>query len=285
VTTRTQGTRLDASSRIAVLEPLRRVNGALLELLRGFSDGDWSRPTIHPDRSVKDLTAHLLHGSLRRVTALRDRHAAPAWPVRGAADLTAFIQADNREFMSGMRRLSPQILVELIERYDPELVRLLEALDPDGPGLGVVWAGEWTSRNWFDVAREYTEKWHHQQQLRDATGRSPLYQPELLSPVLETFARGLPHAWRELAAPEGAAVAVEVGGAVEAAWTLRREGEAWALWSGADADATTRVSLEADLAWRLWTKGLDAARAEASVQASGDRRLAAPLLRFVAIMA
>jgi hypothetical protein len=44
-----------------------------------------------------------------------------------------------------------------------------ERLDPDAAGLAAAWAGETDSRNWFDVAREYTEKWHHQQQLRDAT--------------------------------------------------------------------------------------------------------------------
>jgi uridine kinase len=103
------GTRLDATKRIPVLEPLRKVNSALLDLLSGFSDEDWTRPTIHPDRNVKDLTAHLLHGSLRRVTAMRDRYRGPTPPIHGSADLVAFIQADNREFMSGMRRVSPQI--------------------------------------------------------------------------------------------------------------------------------------------------------------------------------
>jgi hypothetical protein len=36
------------------------------------------------------------------------------------------------------------------------LVALFEALEPDAPGLGVVWAGEWQSQNWFDIAREWS---------------------------------------------------------------------------------------------------------------------------------
>jgi hypothetical protein len=39
-------TRLDANVQIAVLEPLRTVNQALLELLDGFDAEDWNRPTV-----------------------------------------------------------------------------------------------------------------------------------------------------------------------------------------------------------------------------------------------
>ena len=47
--------------------------------------------------------------------------------------------------------------------------------DPDAPAVfSVAWAGEDKSAHWFDVAREYTEKWHHQQQIRDAVGRPDL---------------------------------------------------------------------------------------------------------------
>jgi hypothetical protein len=71
------GTRLDSSVPIAVLEPLRRVNAALLDLLDGFDAKDWYRPTVHKDRDVKDLAAHLLHGSMRRVSSLRDAYQPP----------------------------------------------------------------------------------------------------------------------------------------------------------------------------------------------------------------
>lgn len=277
--------RLDSSVRIPVFEPLRAVNRALLELLRGFSADDWNRPTVHRDRSVKDLATHLLQGSLQRVSMLRDGWVAPMPPIRGTADLTEFIQAGNREFMAGLRRVSPQILIELIAGYDPEMVRLFEALDPDAAGLGVMWAGETISRNWFDVAREYTEKWHHQQQLRDATGRPPLYAPELVGPVLETFARGLPYAYRDAAAPDETCVTIAIRGAVALGWTLRRAGDGWTLWRGETSPAATRLALDADVAWRLWTKGLDAERARIGVEVIGDDALAEPLRRFVAIMA
>jgi hypothetical protein len=35
----------------------------------------------------------------------------------------------------------------------------------------VAWAGEAESKNWFHVARDYSEKWHHQQQIREAVSQ------------------------------------------------------------------------------------------------------------------
>jgi uncharacterized protein (TIGR03083 family) len=279
------GTRLDSTAPVPVLEPLRTVNAALLELLGGFSDEDWTRPTVHADRNVKDLTAHLLQGSLFRVSALRDGyHAQASAPIASREQLTELVQRNNREFLAGMRRVSPRILRELCERYDSELVSLFAALDPQAPGLGVVWAGEWVSPNWFDIAREYTEKWHHQQQLRDATGRPPLYAPELLVPALETFCRALPHAYRQLSLPDGVALGITLGEPAALGWTLRRQRNAWQLFAGADATALTSVSLSPDLAWRLWTRGVSKAAARGGIQVVGDPAHAEPLLDCVAIL-
>jgi len=40
--------------------------------------------------------------------------------------------------------------------------------------------------------RELTERWHHQQQIRQATGRAGIMTPELYHPALDCFMRRLP---------------------------------------------------------------------------------------------
>jgi hypothetical protein len=174
-----------------------------------------------------------------------------------------------------------------VRHHDEEMRRFLESLDPFEEALfPVAWAGETRSLHWFDVAREYTEKWHHQQQLRDATGRPPLYAPELLVPTLETFARGLPFAYRDVTCAPGTMVTVAITGAVELSWTLRRNAEGWSLWQPFDPAAAAAVgSLDADKAWRIWTKGLTPLEAASCLSVVGDRKLAEPVLRFVGIMA
>lgn len=279
------GKRLDSTVPIAVTEPFRVVNKALLDLLHGFAESDWTRPTIHKDRNVKDLTAHLLHGSIRRVSSLRDRYKLPMRSLNGIEELVAFIQQDNREFMTGMGRVSPQILIELIEMYDKLLLPLFEGMDANAPGLGVAWAGETTSPNWFDIAREYTEKWHHQQQLRDATERPPLYAPSLLVPVLETFARGLPFAYRNFEAQSGTTVLISTTDSITLNWTLKRDRSTWSLWSGIDSAAQTSIIVPANIAWRIWTKSTTPDEARQHIQVVGDSDAVTPLVEFVAIMA
>jgi len=278
-------TRLDDEAHIAVLDPMRQVNTALLDLLRGLTDDDWRKPTVHSHRDVKDLTAHLLHGCLRIVTGDRDDYDYPMPPIAGLDDLIAFIQQDNSEFMTGMRHISPQVLIELIALYDPQVLALFEHADPDEMGCGVGWAGEDESRRWFGIAREYTEKWHHQAQLRLATGRPLLYDPGLLEPVLETFARGLPFAFRGYVRPEGSQITVSTTGLADLGWTLRRETDYWSLWSGTDAQADVRLSLPAEAAWQVWTKTIGCDEAREQVACSGDQAAAGTLVRFVAIMA
>jgi hypothetical protein len=128
---RAEKLRLDADVMIPVLEPLCTVNQRLLDLLRSLGAKDWSTPTVHPDRDVKDIAAHLLHGNFRRVTARRDGYRPPTPPMEDTEDLIAFIQDDNRDFMRGMRRISPQIITELMGKYDEALVSIFEGLDPD----------------------------------------------------------------------------------------------------------------------------------------------------------
>ena len=118
---KTSGILLDATVRIPVLEPLRRINDSLLDLLRSFTAEDWRRSTVHPDRNVKDLTAHLLQTTLNRVSIDRDGYRLLSGSIASIEDLIALIQRENREFMTAMRWVSPQILIELLAiRQAPE---------------------------------------------------------------------------------------------------------------------------------------------------------------------
>lgn len=53
---------------------------ALLALLRGLAVDEWNRPTVCSQWTVKDIAAHLLDGSLRRLSIHRDRFVAPDVP-------------------------------------------------------------------------------------------------------------------------------------------------------------------------------------------------------------
>jgi len=264
----------------------REINAGLLDLCASFTPNDWAKPTVHADRNVKDLVAHLLDGSLRRLAIQRDGHFLQAPDMRSFSDMVAFIQQLNREWIVAAKRLSPRVIVDLMMRADDEVAALFSSLESHAPSpFGVAWAGEEWSESWFDMAREYTEKWHHQQQIRDAVGRPGFKERRFLHPVLDTFLRGAPHAYRNARAADGTTVEITISGEAGGKWQLVCDADRWMLVSDCPNEPATHIEFDADSAWRLWTKGLDGEAVRAKSLVRGDESLAAPLFGMVTIMA
>jgi uncharacterized protein (TIGR03083 family) len=267
---------------------LEAVHGQLLDLLRELPAEAWHLPTVARPWCVKDIAAHLLDGALRRLSLQRDKWMMPnpSGPVDGFEDLVGFLNKLNRTWVEAAQRLSPAVLIEGLERSGASLMEFLRPLDLEGPApFAVAWAGETSSTLRFDLARELTEIWLHQQQIRLATGNPPLFEARLLHPVMDTFMRALPHAYREVEAPEGASVQVGLTGDSPRSYLLVRGSGEWRLGLGEAEGARVSVRLDPETAWRLFSKGLTPEEARARVVISGETRLALPLLGMVAVMA
>jgi hypothetical protein len=122
-------------------------------------------------------------------------------------------------------------------------------------------------------------------QIREAVGAEGLYEPPLFAPVLSTFVFALPVAYRDVDAPTGSAVQVEVTGDSGGAWSLRRAADGWRLSAGSTPGPAATVRLDQETAWKLWTKGLTPGEARSNVAIEGDRALGEAILRAVAIIA
>ena len=190
----------------------RPVSSALVTLLRGLTPADFERPTIAGRWVVRDVLAHLVDITVRRLSFHRDRMTPPPppGPITSERDFVDFINWLNAGWVDATRRCSPRVLTDVFELASRDLSDWFEALPLDAPALfGVSWAGETTSAGWFDVGREFTELWHHQQQIRLAIGAPALDDPRHMRAVLEIAIRGLPHAYRSQSAEPGAAVVIE----------------------------------------------------------------------------
>jgi uncharacterized protein (TIGR03083 family) len=249
-----------------------------LKTLRGLDAAAWHRQTLAPRWKVRDVAAHLLDGDLRKIAVYRDGHLlAPDSPIASERDLTQFINRQNATGVAYAARLSPALLTDLLDITGLWVADLIEQLPPHGRSIfAVSWAGEAESENWMDTGREYTERWHHQMQIRDATGRPLLLSSQWMSPLLDISVRALPHAYGTVDAQEGAALSLVVSGETTEAWTLRRRQREWQLERGRAPDAHTTVRLTADDAWRLFYNALSD---DSRVQIEGERALAAPLLK------
>ena len=266
----------------------REVDEALIPLLRSLEPDDWDKPAVG-SWAVRDVVAHLLDGAVRRLSLDRDRHHPPP-PEHDLADyqgLVDYLNELNATWVAAAGRLSPQVIIDLLAHIDPQVADYFDSLDGEATAsFPVSWAGETDSKVWMDVAREFTERWHHQQQIREAVGAPPLDDERFVRPLLETFVRALPRAYADTEATEGAVVLVEITDFDALAWVLVRTDDEWTLAekpAELEPDATIRIP--SNIAWRLFIKGISAEAARNYTEFGGEARLTAPFFKGLAVMA
>ena len=265
----------------------RPVASDLVVLLRRLDPADWDRPTVAGVWLVRDIVAHLVDLTFRRLSFHRDRMMPPPppRPIRSERDFVAFINGLNAEWVMASKRFSPRVLTDLFDKASADLAEWFEQLPFDAPALfGVSWAGEQTSEGWFDVGREFTELWHHQQQIRMAVAAPSLGDPRYLRAVLEVALRGLPHAYRDVRVADGSALTLQVDGNAGGTWTLARDAGRWVIHAGEPAVTATRVRLSDDVAWKLLFNALPDREARSALVVEGQVELAEPLLKARSIV-
>lgn len=270
---------------IDVLDLFAEERADLLALLSSLDAAGWAQPTVCAPWSVKDLAAHLLADDLGIVSRGRDGYAGGSIDVASFDELIAAINAQNQAWADAMRRLSPRAVVELLEFAGDRAFAHFRSLDLDTIGDPVNWAGPGPAAAWLDVAREYTERWAHGQQIRDALGRPGLFSRRMFAPVLDAYVRALPHTFRDIVAPAEVQVVVDITGDAGGVWTLVYDVAGWALHAGRGADPRASVTLDQDAAWRLFTKGLTPDDARRRTTIVGDPALGAKVLETVSILA
>jgi len=125
---------------------------------------------------------------------------------------------------------------------------------------------------WFDLARDLTERWVHQQQIRDAV-RMPGRHDRFLPDVLHTFVWAFPYQYRPEAAA-GTTVQLDFGHS-GGSWILTRNAGGWVLDEGIARRPAATLRIAPQVAWRQLT-GLPVSADQYAVQ--GDDSLVRPLL-------
>ncbi|WEK33665.1 MAG: maleylpyruvate isomerase N-terminal domain-containing protein [Candidatus Pseudobacter hemicellulosilyticus] len=261
----------------------------LISLLRSLEEKDWQRPTLARLWTVKDVAAHLLDGNMRVIALYRDHYfGEKPSGIHSYADLVHYLNQLNAGWVQASRRLSPALLTDLLENTGNTYSQLMAQQDPFADAVfSVAWAGEQTSPNWFHIAREFTEKMHHQLQIREAVGQTdPLMERSLFYPFIYTLLKGLPHAYRDQPAPDHTIISIEVTGPSGGHWQLLHQDQQWQLLEGnGNGTPAAGISIPAAIAWKLFTKGLSPAEALPQVQLSGNEAMAKVALSMIAVMA
>lgn len=265
-----------------------KLDSKLIELLTSLSQDDWQNPTVCADWCVKDIAAHLLDTSFRRLSMQRDGYfGEKPKGVNSYKELVAFLNRLNADWVRAARRISPQILISLLEQTGREVYDLLKTLDPHEKALfSVAWAGEEVSENWFDIAREYTERWHHQQQIRLAANKQGIMERELYFPVLDAFMRALPHTYKDIEADEKTLLKFQITGESGGVWFLFMENGKWNLgMEDVEISTASEVVIPQEIAWRVFTKGIDKEEARKQINITGNENLGCVILKMLSVMA
>jgi len=234
---------------------------------------------------VKDVAAHLLDTQVRKLAAARRPAATELTKIISPAELLALVNQLNDEGVSQYRQWTPDELISRMEAASKESAEYHQALDPFGTAMfPVSWAGEEKSTNWFDTAREFTERWHHQQQIRLAVEKPGIMTYELYHPVLDCFMRALPHAYRNVRGNSGTMAQFDVSGEGGGSWFLFRNGEAWTLNTSSIGRKISQTTIPQEIAWRIFTKGISRAAARTQIQVAGDSEIGLHILGMVSIV-
>jgi uncharacterized protein (TIGR03083 family) len=116
----------------AEMAPLfERERRALLDVLTGLDEADWLKPTPCPGWSVLGLCTHLVGGDLGLLSHYRDGfRGTPAPDGLSESAFIDWLDDLQAQWVQAARRLSPQLVVDLLRWTGPQLVDLIGRQDP-----------------------------------------------------------------------------------------------------------------------------------------------------------
>ncbi|MEM9077514.1 MAG: maleylpyruvate isomerase N-terminal domain-containing protein [Bacteroidota bacterium] len=265
----------------------RPLQERLIELLKSLSDAEWQKQTVAKKWKVKDVVSHILDTQLRVLSMQRDGYFGEPLPeIKGYADLVDWLNQLNGDWVNTTKRLSPNTLILLLEAIGDLVSEYYLSLNPWEEAIfSVVWAGESRSYNWMHLAREYTEYWHHQQQIRDAVCKQGIMSREFFYPVIDTFFQALPHTFKDVEADKGTVIETHITSEAGGTWFLEKEKDGWILQPTPQPKSVSFVRIPIELSWVLFSKSVRPNEIMDKIEIKGDKDLANRVLEMVSVMA
>jgi len=263
------------------------IDKMLIELLNSLTAEEWNAQTVAKLWKVKDVASHLLDGNVRALSISRDGFfGEKATNINSYQDLVAFLNNLNLTWTNATKRISPKLLTFLLEITGQQYTQHLHSLEPFSNALfSVAWSGQEVSPNWFHIAREYTEKYLHQQQIRDAVNKPGLMTKEFFYPFIDTLMYAFPFTFREVSADDGTTVSLIVTSDIGGQWNIVKTDSGWTLNKETGVKSNATVRIDPNTTWKLFSKSWRPEQVMDQVEISGDTLLGQNVLRIVAFMA
>jgi hypothetical protein len=262
------------------------ITDSLISLLKTLSPEDWNAKTCYPNWNVKNIAAHLVQSGIGRLSKQRDSFPTGEKPkTLEFNSLVNFIAQSNDNWSRMFEGISPQVILDILTVTEKQLADYILSLElMDEAFYSVAWAGEIKSVNCFDIAREYTERWHHQQQIREAVSATSITLPQYLSPVINTLILAIPYWYETIKARTGTRICIEITGDSGGKWVLEKSNDRWNLSVLVAETFDEKISLSEDTAWRFFMRSITKEEGAELIDFSSESELCKNFLDVKAIL-
>ncbi len=271
---------------IDLLPIFASLNSELISLVQTFKTSDWEKKTVNEQWNVKEIVTHLLDANLKILATNRDGYVNLKNTNFSANE--EFVidkkQIDNN-FINALYKVSPRILIEITAKYQDELLTYFKTLNPTDKSLLPMNGDNAESpENWLNIAKAYSERWLHQQQIRFAFNNQKLLDRAYYYPYLNTVMQGLPFAYLKVNATNGALVKVEIVGPAGGTWSIIKNQNNWSLVKNDANNPDALVYIDQQIAWLLFSNGINPMDAVQYYQLHGDTALGSHALKMVTVI-
>lgn len=271
---------------IDVVHLLPEIDKKLMDLLKSLTPDEWQKQTVAKLWKVKDVAAHLLDGNIRILSMLRDGYAGENPNIKSYQDLLDYLNTLNADWVKAMKRVSPEMLILLHQSTGKLYYDYYASLNPfDTAAFSVAWAGESESKNWMHIAREYTEKFLHQQQIRDAVGKPGIMTKDYFYPFIDISMCALPYTYRDVEAENDTVIKLTVTSDIGGSWILIRGNNTWNLTKENNKPPTSEVTIDPNDAWKLFSKSIRPEHIQDKIKITGNEKLGEIALTMISVMA
>ena len=119
---------------IQTLELFPILDNLLIDLLKSLTEEEWNAQTVAKKWKVKDIASHLLDGNLRALSISRDQYfGEKPENIHSYQDLVDFLNQLNMTWTNATKRLSPTVLISLLENTGKQYSDHLKTLNPFMP--------------------------------------------------------------------------------------------------------------------------------------------------------
>jgi hypothetical protein len=229
---------------------------------------------------VKGIALHLLGDDLSLLSRQRDSEPSGVAIEAGASFDELFVALDrfNERWVEAASFFSPPVVIELLRLSGEWTHDFYGTVDDDLLGEPVPWIGPDPAPYWLLAAREYWERWIHQEQIRRAVGRPGLHDQRFAVPAIAVAVRGFPQGLAPFPAPDGTTITLRITDAAGAAWTVGCDGRTWTLYDGAPDDPTVVIPVDLETAALLFSRALTNAELTDRLHPEGDPDLGAVMV-------